>query len=71
MQKISKLKQVRDEEGLSLSQLAVLAAPTSVATLRKAESGEPIRDHIWGRILKGLNSSYKKNKTYTMDDIKD
>ena len=67
--KDSKLKRVREDEGWTLAELA-RAAGISPATLNKAEDGEKVRPHLWGKILKGINSMANKNRTYEMRDIR-
>ena len=68
--KQSKLKNVRETEGWPVSRLAA-AAGIAPATVRKAESGGVIRDHMWGKILKAINGQEDKSKTYEMADVKD
>lgn len=68
--KDSKLKKVRETEGWTMVELAQAAGITS-ATLRKAEVGKPIRQHIWGKILKGINGMPDKNRSYVLADISD
>lgn len=47
------------------------AADITPATLSKAEAGKKVRRHVWGKILKGINSMSNKNHTYGMPDIRD
>ena len=68
--KLTKLKQVRENEGWPLNELA-RAAQISTATLGKAESGDRVRPYIWGKILKGVNSMLNKSRVYILSDIND
>ena len=68
--KVTKLKQARETEGWTLSELA-RAAQISTATLGKAESGDGVRPYVWGKILKGINSMPNKNRVYALSDIND
>ena len=68
--KLSKLKKVRETEGWTMVELAQAAGITP-ATLRKAEARLPIRQHIWGKILKGINAMPNKNHSYVLADILD
>jgi transcriptional regulator with XRE-family HTH domain len=63
-----RLVEIRVAEGWKLKDLAS-AAGICPATLRHAENGEPVREYIWGKILKGINSLDNKTRTYTMSDI--
>jgi transcriptional regulator with XRE-family HTH domain len=66
----SKLHDVRVEEGWTVKEVAA-ACGISAATLRKAEEGKhPLREDIWGKILKGINSMPKKTRVYKMGDLK-
>jgi transcriptional regulator with XRE-family HTH domain len=65
----SKLKMVRVNEGWSVNKIAA-ACGIANATYRKAEDGEPVQDHIWGKILKGINKMENKSRTFKMEDVK-
>jgi predicted transcriptional regulator len=63
-----KLRKVRENEGLSLVELA-RSSGIAPATLSKAEDGERIRKYVWGKILKGMNKMSDKRRNYEMADI--
>jgi transcriptional regulator with XRE-family HTH domain len=65
----TKLYYLRVGEGWTMSQVA-RASGISPATLKRAESGESVREYVWGKILKGINSLDNKTRRYEMTDIR-
>ncbi len=64
----TKLRSIREREGLSRATLARLA-DLSEKTLQRAEAGEPISEVTRNRILKALNALPNGLSTYVMKNV--
>jgi transcriptional regulator with XRE-family HTH domain len=66
----TKLREVREREGLSRTELAGLAG-AGERTIQRAEKGESISARMRSRILNGFNRHQRRLQEYKMDDLFD
>lgn len=66
---VDKLREIRIAEGWTVKELAAASGICEI-TLRRAERGERVREHIWGKILKGINSMENRSRVYRLPDIR-
>jgi predicted transcriptional regulator len=68
--KESGLRRIRETEGWTIAEVA-RASDITPSTWSKAENGKRVREHIWGKILKGINSMPNKSRTYGVSVIRE
>ena len=65
----NKLKDIREQEGLTITRLAVLAG-VSAKTISRLENGSRnVAPATRGSIIKGLNKIPDKLREYTLEDV--
>lgn len=65
----NRLKEIREQEGLTITKLAVLAG-VSAKTISRLENGSRnVAPATKGSIIKGLNKIPDKLREYTLEDV--
>lgn len=65
----NKLREIREQEGLTITRLAALAGVSAKTISRLENSSRSVAPATKGSIIKGLNKIPDKLRDYTLEDV--